>query len=152
MNPSRRATIFAVLGLILLSAVAYSTASGATLNGFIGGTAVGLVGTGFEAKFASPSDQKVIFHFRLQRNAEVTERDIEAAPLFPPGNGVIDERGIAVLAPSLEGLGFGKSQGYWLLEASVYVRKGYQKSASLPIRYCSSTSSEATIAGSGPCW
>lgn len=142
-------------------AIAYSGGQWVTLNGYVGGTQLNLHGTGFAG--LAPNDQTVFFHFELGKtNAsgtglDLTTRDIAAAPAFPQSTDpahpdVMDERQINVLVPSLEGAGYGKNDGYVLLKSTVYVKKGYQTSAALPVRVCSTSASAATIAGNGPCW
>jgi len=130
-----------------------------TPGGFIGGQQVNLFGTGFAG--ITPNDQKVFFHVRLGRNnatntaLDYTTREIEAAPAFASQSSspqVLDSRQINVLAPSLEGLGYGYTSGYVLVESSVYVTRGLAHTVSLPVRICSSTATAAKIAGTGPCW
>jgi hypothetical protein len=124
---------------------------------FIGGQQVNLFGAGFAG--ITPTDQKVLFHVTLGRtnaagNAlDQTVRDIEASPAFPQGGAqqLLNERQINVLAPNLDGLGYGPSSGYILLDAQVYVTRGGIPTAKLPVTICRNDASAAQISGTGPC-
>jgi hypothetical protein len=126
-------------------------------DGFIGGQQLVVSGTGLEGRKACSSTdwcaptQKVMLHFRVVRvnsagTAEYMERDIEA-PLWNGTSG-LDERSVAVFAPSIEALGY--SRPVWqLVESTLYVLKAGVRSNDLPARYCSATGNPAST---GSCW